>query len=92
MADMEITEIEIFPFDTKGVGGNTLAIADVTLDEAIKIKSIRLTESKSGGIFLSYPSIRGKTGNFIDIVVIKDNKLKKKIRDRVVEEYKRLYG
>ena len=60
---LEITEIEIFPFNTKDVGGNTLAIADITLDNAIKIKSIKLLETKSGGLFLAYPNQRGKNGD-----------------------------
>lgn len=86
---MEITEVEIFPFDTKDMGGNTVAIADLTFDNALKIKSFKLIESKSGGLFVTYPSQRGKDGSFYDIVIVQDKELQKAIRDRIVEEYKK---
>ncbi|MBU1625847.1 SpoVG family protein [bacterium] len=86
---MEITEVEIFPFDTKEMGGNTIAIADVTFDNVIKIKSFKIIESKSGGLFVTYPSQRGKDGSFYDIVIVKDKELQKEIRNRIVEEYKK---
>ena len=87
---MEITQIEIFPFDTKDIGGSTLAVADITLDNIITIRSVKIIESKTGGLFVTYPSQRGKNGEFHNIVVVNDKELAKKIRDRVVEEYKKL--
>ena len=87
---MDITQIDIFPFDTKDIGGNTLALADITFDDALKIKSLKLIESKTGGIFVTYPSQRGRDSKFYDIVIIKDKMLKQKIRDRILEEYKKL--
>jgi stage V sporulation protein G len=86
---MEITEVEIFPFDTKDMGGNIVAIADVSFDNSIKIKSFKIIESKSGGLFVTYPSLRGKDGSFYDLIIVQDKDLQKAIRDRIVQEYKK---
>ena len=86
---MEITDIEIFPFETGDIGGNTLAIADVTFDKQLKIKALKIVQTKSGGIYVAYPNLRGRDGKYHDIIIVNDRELKKKIRDRVVEEYKK---
>ncbi|MDH5638947.1 MAG: SpoVG family protein, partial [Nitrospinota bacterium] len=60
MAGIEITDVRIYPFDTHGAGGKTLAMAQITIDGAITIRGFRIIGGKNGGVFLGFPSTKGK--------------------------------
>jgi len=91
MPGLEITEIKIYPFDTSGAGGKTLAMAQITFNGALLIKGFRVIQAKGGGLFVGFPSVKGKGGNWRDQVTATDNAVKILIRDRIIEEYKN-YG
>ncbi|VAX20772.1 hypothetical protein MNBD_NITROSPINAE03-1558 [hydrothermal vent metagenome] len=91
MSGIEITEIKIYPFDTSGVGGKTLAMAEITVNNALLIRGFRVIQTKSGGLFVGFPSVKGKDGKWRDQVAAIDNLAQTTIRDRIIEEYKN-YG
>jgi len=91
MPGLKITEIKIYPFDTSGAGGKTLAMAEITVNGALLIKGFRVIQTKSGGLFVGFPCVKGKDGKWRDQVAAVDNLVKTTIRDRIIEEYKN-YG
>ncbi len=91
MPGLKITEIKIYPFDTSGAGGKTLAMAEITVNDALLIKGFRVVQAKGGGLFVGFPCVKGKDGKWRDQVAAVDNLVKTTIRDRIIEEYKN-YG
>ena len=89
---MEITEVKIYPFDTSRIGGRVRAIADITINNTLVIKGIKLIESKHGGLFISFPKKASSKGIYIDIVQSLDNEFTEKIRRAVVDKYKEIMG
>jgi stage V sporulation protein G len=86
---VDITEVKIYPFEPGDLQKNLKAYAEITLDEALIIKGIKIFERENGGIFITFPAIQGKDKTFHDIVIPKNPELKKLIRDAVVAIYKK---
>ncbi len=89
---MEITEVKIYPFDTSRIGGRVRAVADITLDNILVIKGIKVVESKHGGLFISFPKKASSKGTYVDIVQSLDNEFTEKVRRAVVDRYKEVMG
>ena len=89
---MEITEVNIYPFDTSGTGGRVRAVADIVIDEVLLIKGIKIVENKHGGLFIVFPQKKTSTGNIIDIVQPLTKELNDKIRRAVIDKYKEAFG
>jgi len=89
---MEITEVKIYPFDTSRIGGRVRAVADITIDDVLVIKGIKVVESKHGGLFISFPKKASSKGTYVDIVQSLDNEFTEKVRRAVVDRYKQLMG
>jgi DNA-binding cell septation regulator SpoVG len=87
---MEITEVRIFPFEPGDLQKNLKAYAEITLDDALTLKGIKIFEKENGAIFITFPAIQGKDKTFHDIVVPKTPSIKNQIRDAVVESYKKM--
>jgi DNA-binding cell septation regulator SpoVG len=85
---MEITDVKIFPFEPGDLQKNLKAYAEITVDDALILKGIKIFEKDNGGIFITFPAIQGKDKTFHDIVIPANPKIKKQIRDAVVEVYK----
>lgn len=85
---MEITEVKVFPFEPGDLQKNLKAYAEITLDDALIFKGIKVFEKENGGIFITFPAVQGKDKTFHDIVVPKTPEMKKRIRDVVVKNYK----
>jgi stage V sporulation protein G len=85
---MLITSVKIYPFDTTEIGGMIRAFAEVVLDDVLLLKGIKVMEGKGGGLFVSYPSQKGKDNQFHDLVVPLSEDLKKQIRRAVVDAFK----
>ena len=85
---MEITEVKVFPFEPGDLQKDLKAYAEITLEDALIFKGIKVFEKENGGIFITFPAIQGKDKTFHDIVVPKTPEMKKQIRDAVVEVYK----
>jgi len=86
---MEITEVKIFPFEPGDLQKNLKAYAEITVDDALILRGIKIFEKENGGIFITFPAIQGKDKTFHDIVVLKTPDIKSQIRDAVVGAYKK---
>lgn len=87
---MEITQVKIYPFDTGKIGGNVRAVAEIVIDDVLLIKDIKIVQSKTGGLFLSFPKKRSSTGNFVEIVQLLDKDLSERIRRVIIDKYKEI--
>jgi len=89
---MEITEVKIYPFDTSRIGGRVRAVADITIDNILVIKGIKLVESKHGGLFISFPKKASSKGIYVDIIQSLDTDFTEKVRRAIVDKYKEMMG
>jgi stage V sporulation protein G len=85
---MIISEVKIYPFDSGEPHSSLRAYADVTIDQAILIKGFRVLASKQGGLFVGFPSKKGKDGKFYDMVEFKSVDLQSTLRSAILEAYK----
>jgi stage V sporulation protein G len=85
---MNISEVKIYPFDTGEPGSSLRAYADVTFDHTILIKGFRVLVSRKGGLFVGFPSKKGKDGKFYDLVEFKCAALQSSLRSAILEAYK----
>ncbi len=85
---LTITQVKIYPFETGEAASPIKAYAEVTLDDCVVIRGIRVLQSKQGGLFLGFPSRKGRDHEYHDLVLIKDPEFKARLRDRVIEAYK----
>ena len=86
---MEITEVKLFPFEPGDLQKDLKAYAEITVDDALILKGLKIFEKENGGIFITFPAIQGKNKTFHDIVVPKTSDIKSQIRDAVVGAYKK---
>ena len=85
---MTITAVKIYPFDSGGPESSLRAYADITFNGVILIKGFRVLSSKSGGLFVGFPSQKGKDGQFRETVEFKSEELKSQLRFSILEAYK----
>ena len=85
---MAITAVKIYPFDSGEPDSSMRAYADVTFNDVILIKGFRVLTSKTGGLFVGFPSQKGKDGQFRDTVEFKSEELKSDVRSAILEAYK----
>lgn len=64
----------------------TKAFIDIELDDTLVIKGLTLVEGKNG-IFLSFPSTRGKNGKYYNSVYSLDKEWEKSLQDACVKKY-----
>lgn len=81
---MEITEVKVYPVKETG---RLKAYATVVFDSCFIIRDLKVIEGDRG-FFVSMPSRRRKDGSFRDIVHPLESETRKKIEDRIIEEYK----
>jgi stage V sporulation protein G len=85
---MNITTVKIYPFDFGEPDSSMRAYADVIFNNLILIKGFRVLNSKTGGLFVGFPSQKGKDGQFRDTVEFKSEELKSEVRSAILESYK----
>ena len=85
---MTITAVKIYPFDSGGPESSLRAYADITFNDVILIKGFRVLTNKKGGLFVGFPSQKGKDGQFRETVGFKSEKLKSELRSAILEAYK----
>ena len=85
---MIITAVKIYPFDSGEPDSSMRAYADVILNNVSLIKGFRVLISKNGGLFVGFPSQKGKDGQFRDTVEFKSEELKSEVRSAILEAYK----
>ncbi|MBT3366586.1 MAG: hypothetical protein HN472_13135 [Nitrospina sp.] len=85
---MNISEVKIYPFDTGEPDSSLRAYADVTFNQAVLIKGFRVLAAKNGGLFVGFPSKKGKDGKFYDMVEFKSASIQSSLRSAILEAYK----
>ena len=85
---MIITAVKIYPFDSGEPDSSMRAYADVIFNDVILIKGFRVLSSKTGGLFVGFPSQKGKDGQYRDTVEFKSEVLKSELRSAILEAYK----
>ena len=73
----------------KTYNGNskTKAFIDLELDDTLVIKGLTLVEGKNG-LFLSFPSKKGKDGKYYNSVYSLDKEWGKLLQDACIKKYK----
>lgn len=64
----------------------TKAFIDLTLDDTLVIKGLTLVEGNNG-LFLSFPSTRGKDGKYYNSVYSLDKEWTKLLQDACIKKY-----
>ena len=85
---MTITAVKIYPFDSGEPDSSMRAYADIIFNDVVLIKGFRVLSSKSGGLFVGFPSQKGKDGQYRDTVEFKSEELKSELRSTILEAYK----
>ncbi|MBQ9030677.1 MAG: SpoVG family protein [Parasporobacterium sp.] len=82
---MEITAVKIRKIEN---GGNLRAVAEVTFDNELTVKDVRLIDGQNGW-FAAMPSRKGSDGRFRDVVYVHDRASQDQISDVVIEAYEK---
>jgi stage V sporulation protein G len=85
---INISQVRIYPFETDSLGGHTRAYADITIDGCLLVKGLRVMEGAGGGLFVAFPTQRGRNGRYYDLVVPLDAAAREYIRTTVIEAFK----
>jgi stage V sporulation protein G len=85
---IHITQVRIYPFETGSLGGHTRAYADITIDACLVLKGLRVVEGAGGGLFVAFPTQRGRNGRYYDLVVPLDAATREHIRTAVIDAFK----
>ena len=88
MAGLEITDVRIYPFDTHSAGGKTLAMAQITIGGALAIRGFRIIEGKNGGVFVGFPSTKGKDGQWRETILPQDSQTRDTIREAIMAAFR----
>ena len=78
---MKVTQVFFTPFDHE----TTIGFADITLDESLVMKGVKLLKGKYGA-WLGFPSQKGKDGKFYDIVFPITKELREDMTQAVLAE------
>lgn len=68
---------------------NTKAFVELKLDNVLIVKGLSLVEGKKG-LFLSYPSSKGKDGKYYNTVYSLDKDWREKLENVCIKKYKKL--
>ena len=79
---MEVTEVRVFPVEEEKLK----AYVTIIFDDCFVIRDLKVINGKSG-LFVAMPSRKRKDGSFKDLAHPLDNETRKKIEDKVIEEY-----
>ena len=80
--------IEVKRFYRTDDGGNLKGFADVTLEDAITVKGVRLIEG-ANGLFAGMPRRKEKDGEYHDIVAIESAAFRKALTNALIREYQK---
>ena len=79
---MEVTDVRIYTVEEEKLK----AYVTIIFDDCFVIRDLKVINGKTG-LFLAMPSRRRKDGSFKDLAHPLDNDTRKRIEDRVIEEY-----
>lgn len=81
---MEITEVRISP----SKGGKVRAFASVVFDDCFIVNDLRVMEGREGQLFVTMPARKVRNGQMRDIAHPLNSETRRRIEDRVLEEYR----
>lgn len=82
---MEITEVKVFPVSEDKLK----AFVSIVLDCCFMVNDIKVIRGKDG-LFISMPSRKKKSGEFKDVAHPLNNETRRRIEERVLDEYERV--
>ena len=85
---MTIMAVKIYPFDSGEPESSMRTYVDVMFNDVILIKGFRVFTSKTGRLFVGFPSQKVKDGQYRDTVEFKSKELKSEVRSAILEAYK----
>ena len=88
---VEVSDVRIYPFESREGASQVHAYADVTFDGELLIKGFKVVIKPNGAVFVGYPSARQSGGEFVPTVVAQNAELRGKIREAVVAKYREYY-
>lgn len=86
-----MSEVRVYPFESREGTSQVHAYADVTLDGELLIKGFKVVIRPNGAVFVGYPSARQPGGEFVQTVVAQSPELRSKIREAVVAKYREYF-
>lgn len=87
---LNITSIKIYPFDTSGTEGHIKAVAEITLNDTLIIRDIKIMGTKAGGFYLTFPSKKGPEDKFYELVQPKNQEAREWLRKIILAEFKKI--
>lgn len=84
---IEVTKVDVYPFNEGAYIGNVKAIANIVLNDQIQVRGLRVMDSKNG-LFVGYPVDTFYKGEgFRNIVFPITAELRHHIEKSVLEKY-----
>lgn len=84
---IEVTKVDVYPFNEVAYIGNVKAIANIVLNDQIKVRGLRVMDGECG-LFVGYPNDPFYKGDdFRSIVSPLTAELRHHIEKRVLEKY-----
>lgn len=84
---IEVTKVDVYPFNEGAYIGNVKAIANIVLNDQIKVRGLRVMDGECG-LFVGYPNDPFHKGDdFRSIVSPLTAELRHHIEKRVLEKY-----
>jgi stage V sporulation protein G len=83
---LNVTEIKVYPF--KNGDGKFKAFAHVVLNDMLRLSGLRIVNGENG-LFVSYPSEKGKDGQYYSIVHPVNRETRNTIQDAVLATYEK---
>ena len=84
---MDITQVRVFPVDEDKLK----AFVSIVIDDCFVVSDIKIIEG-TNGLFISMPSKKRKNGTFRDIAHPLNNETRRRLEERIVEEYRAAVG
>ena len=79
---MEVTAVRVFTVEEEKLK----AYVTIIFDDCFVIRDLKVINGKTG-LFVAMPSRKRKDGRFKDLAHPLDNETRKRIEDKVIEEY-----
>jgi stage V sporulation protein G len=83
---MNVTEIKVYPY--KNGDGKFKGFAHIVLNGTLRLNGLKVLEGDNG-LFVGYPSEKGKDGQFYDIVHPITRETRNVIQDAVLANYEK---
>ena len=80
-------KIRLFPFDASASGSQIRAYAELDFGGVFKIRGIKVIESKNGGLFIGFPSIRSRKDEYKDVFILNNRTFANIVRRRILDVF-----